>query len=107
MYKEDMIMSLNIEVKENQNQATYVLTGKLDTTTAPNLDAAIEEKIANLKEIVFDCKDLEYVSSAGLRVILKTQKTMNQQGSMKLTNVSDTIMEIFDITGFVDFLNIE
>jgi anti-sigma B factor antagonist len=102
-----MIMSLNIEVKENQNQATYVLTGKLDTTTAPNLDAAIEEKIANLKEIVFDCKDLEYVSSAGLRVILKTQKTMNQQGSMKLTNVSDTIMEIFDITGFVDFLNIE
>lgn len=100
-------MSLNIEVKENQNQATYVLTGKLDTTTAPNLDAAIEEKIANLKEIVFDCKDLEYVSSAGLRVILKTQKTMNQQGSMKLTNVSDTIMEIFDITGFVDFLNIE
>lgn len=100
-------MSLNIDVNTSQESATFVLSGKLDTTTAPNLDAAIEEKISGLKEIVFDCKDLEYVSSAGLRVILKTQKTMNQQGSMKLTNVSDTIMEIFDITGFVDFLNIE
>ncbi len=100
-------MSLNIDVNTNNESATFVLSGKLDTTTAPNLDAAIEEKISGLKEITFDCKDLEYVSSAGLRVILKTQKTMNQQGSMKLTNVSDTIMEIFDITGFVDFLNIE
>ncbi len=100
-------MSLNIDVNTSEGSATFVLSGKLDTTTAPNLDAAIEEKISDLKEIVFDCKDLDYVSSAGLRVILKTQKTMNQQGSMKLTNVSDTIMEIFDITGFVDFLNIE
>jgi anti-sigma B factor antagonist len=81
--------------------------GRLDTTTAPKLEAAIDDCIAGVEEFVLDCSGLEYVSSAGLRVILKTQKLMNTQGSMKLINVNDTIMEVFDITGFADILTIE
>lgn len=87
--------------------AALKIVGRLDTTTAPELEAAIDGCAAAIKELVLDCGGLEYISSAGLRVILKAQKLMNTQGSMKLTGVNETIMEIFDITGFADILTIE
>ena len=86
---------------------TLKIIGRLDTTTAPELEATIDACAAGIKELVLDCTALEYVSSAGLRVILKAQKLMNTQGTMKLTNVNETIMEVFDITGFADILTIE
>ena len=85
---------------------TLEIIGRLDTTTAPELEATIDGCIAGIKELVLDCEQLEYVSSAGLRVILKAQKLMNAQGTMKLTRVNETIMEVFDITGFADILTI-
>ena len=87
--------------------ASLKIIGRLDTTTAPELEATIDGCIAEIKELVLDCSELEYVSSAGLRVILKAQKLMNAQGTMKLTHVNETIMEVFDITGFADILTIE
>ena len=87
--------------------AALKIIGRLDTTTAPELEATIDGCVAGIKELVLDCSELEYVSSAGLRVILKAQKLMNAQGAMKLTNVNETIMEVFDITGFADILTIE
>ena len=83
------------------------IIGRLDTTTAPELEATIDGCVAGVQELVLDCSQLEYVSSAGLRVILKAQKLMNVQGNMKLTHVNETIMEVFDITGFADILTIE
>ena len=87
--------------------ATLKIIGRLDTTTAPELESTIDGCVDGIKELVLDCSELEYVSSAGLRVILKAQKLMNTQGTMKLTNVNETIMEVFDITGFADILTIE
>ena len=83
------------------------IIGRLDTTTAPELEATVDSCVQGLKELVLDCSALEYVSSAGLRVILKAQKLMNTQGAMKLTHVNESIMEVFDITGFADILTIE
>ena len=96
-----------IEKLSTDTGITLKITGRLDTTTAPELEATVDGCIAGLKELVMDCSELEYVSSAGLRVILKAQKLMNTQGSMKVTNVNETIMEVFEITGFADILNIE
>lgn len=98
---------MNIEKVVNVSDLTLKLAGRLDTTTAPNLETVIDESFDGIKTLVFDLADLEYISSAGLRVILKAQKIMNNQGSMKLINVNESIMEIFDITGFVDILTIE
>ncbi|MDO4746236.1 MAG: STAS domain-containing protein [Bacillota bacterium] len=98
---------MNIEKLIDKSVATLKITGRVDTTTAPEFEAAIDGCTEGLKELVLDCKALEYISSAGLRVILKAQKLMNTQGSMKLVNVNDTIMEVFDITGFADILTIE
>ena len=98
---------MNVERNVTGNITTIKVIGRLDTTTAPKLEAAIDDCIAGVEEFILDCSGLEYVSSAGLRVILKTQKLMNTQGSMKLINVNDTIMEVFDITGFADILTIE
>ena len=86
---------------------TLKIIGRLDTTTAPELEATVDGCIAGLKELVMDCSELEYVSSAGLRVILKAQKLMNAQGTMKVIHVNETIMEVFEITGFADILIIE
>ena len=91
---------------ENQ-KAVLTLKGKLDTTTAPELDKTINEIISDIKELVFDFADLQYISSAGLRVLLSAQKAMNARGEMKLKNVGETVMEIFDVTGFSDILTIE
>ncbi|MBR5478789.1 MAG: STAS domain-containing protein [Clostridia bacterium] len=98
---------MTIEKKINGEIATLVVCGRLDTATAPELEAEVDKVLPGLKELIFDMAGLEYISSAGLRVILKAQKTMNAQGSMRLTGVNDTIMEVFDITGFIDILTIE
>jgi anti-sigma B factor antagonist len=99
--------NMTIEKQLNGVVATIVVTGRLDTATAPELEKVVDEIVVGLKELIFDMTNLEYVSSAGLRVILKAQKIMNAQGSMKLTGVNDNIMEVFDITGFLDILTIE
>ena len=98
---------MKIEKAITGTAATLKIIGRLATTTAPELEATIDGCVAGIKELVLDCSELEYVSSAGLRVILKAQKLMNAQGAMKLTHVNETIMEVFDITGFADILTIE
>ena len=98
---------MTIEKKIIGDAATLIVSGRLDTQTAPELEAELDVTLSGLKELTFDMTNLEYVSSAGLRVILKAQKAMNVQGSMKLTGVNDSIMEVFDITGFLDILTIE
>ena len=98
---------MNIEKTQSGSDLVISLDGRLDTTTAPELEAVLDSGLGGVSELVFDFSELEYISSAGLRVILKAQKTMNTQGSMKLTHVNDEIMEVFDITGFVDILVIE
>ena len=98
---------MTIEKKINGDAVTLIVSGRLDTQTAPELEAELDAVLSGLKELTFDMTNLEYVSSAGLRVILKAQKAMNAQGSMKLTGVNDSIMEVFDITGFLDILTIE
>ena len=98
---------MTIEKKINNDVATLIVSGRLDTQTAPELENELDSTLIGLKELTFDFANLEYVSSAGLRVILKAQKAMNAQGSMKLTGVNDSIMEVFDITGFLDILTIE
>ena len=98
---------MTIEKVLNGESAKLVVVGRLDTQTAPELEKEIDDVVANIKELVFDMAGLEYISSAGLRVILKAQKIMNTKGSMKLVGVNDSIMEVFDITGFLDILTIE
>ena len=98
---------MTIEKTITGTAAALKIIGRLDTTTAPELEATIDGCVAGIKELVLDCGELEYISSAGLRVILKAQKLMNAQGNMKLTHVNETIMEVFDITGFADILTIE
>ena len=98
---------MTIEKTITNTSASLKIIGRLDTSTAPELEATIDGCVAGIKELVLDCSELEYVSSAGLRVILKAQKLMNAQGNMKLTHVNETIMEVFDITGFADILTIE
>ena len=98
---------MTIERNVNGAVVTLKIVGRLDTSTAPALEASIDGCTADIKELILDCGALEYVSSAGLRVILKAQKQMNARGSMKLIGVNETIMEVFDITGFADILTIE
>ena len=97
---------MTIEKTMNGAAVTLKIIGRLDTSTAPELEATVDGCIAGIRELVLDCEALEYISSAGLRVILKTQKQMQAQGSMKLVHVNETIMEVFDITGFTDILTI-
>ena len=98
---------LNIEKKDNAPALTLALTGRVDTTTAPELEAVIKQSLGGVTELTFDMAALEYISSAGLRVLLSAQKIMNRQGEMKLLHVSESIMEIFEVTGFSDILTIE
>ena len=98
---------MTIEKKINQEAVTLIVSGRLDTQTAPELEKELDAVLSGLKELTFDMTNLEYVSSAGLRVILKAQKVMNSQGSMMLTGVNESIMEVFDITGFLDILTIQ
>ena len=97
---------LNIEKKINGNELTVALTGRLDTTTAPELEAELKDSLDGVTALTMDMGALEYISSAGLRVLLSAQKIMSKQGEMKVTHVSETIMEIFEVTGFSDILTI-
>lgn len=100
-------MSLTIEKHLADTAAVVALGGRLDTSTAPELEAALAPLLPAITALTFDLEKLEYISSAGLRVILKVQKAMSQSGSMKLVHVPAAVMEVFDITGFLDFLTIE
>ena len=98
-----------MEINKNLNgdALEIKIIGRLDTTTAPALEAEVKNSLEGLKSIIFDLEGLEYISSAGLRVLLSAQKSMNKQGTMKLVNVNEVVMEVFEITGFVDVLTIE
>lgn len=98
---------MNITEKLNGNQLCIALEGRLDTTTAPELERVLAGSLDEITELTIDMSALEYLSSAGLRILLGAQKRMNKQGSMKVTNVNETIMEIFEVTGFADILTIE
>ena len=98
---------MTIEIKRNADETIIKLVGRLDTTTAPALDKTINQDIADTKNLVLDVKELEYISSAGLRVLLSAQKKMQKIGSMKVTNVREEVMEVFEMTGFADILTIE
>ena len=98
---------LNIVKSGESEKMVCALEGRLDTTTAPQLGAELKGALDGVKELVLDFAKLEYISSAGLRVLLAAQKTMSKQGSMKLIHVSDLVKEIFEVTGFVDILTIE
>ena len=98
---------LNINKTIENGKALFTLAGRLDTVTAPELEKELKGSLDGISELMLDFEKLEYVSSAGLRVLLAAQKTMNKQGSMKLKNVNETIMEIFEVTGFTDILTIE
>ena len=98
---------MTIEIKRNAEETMIELVGRLDTTTAPALDKTISNDIEGTKSLILDFKRLEYISSAGLRVLLGAQKKMQKLGSMKLINVCELVMEVFEMTGFADILVIE
>ena len=98
---------MTIEIKRNAEETAIELVGRLDTTTAPALDKTINDDIAGTKNLILDLKGLEYISSAGLRVLLGAQKKMQKIGSMKVINVCEAVMEVFEMTGFADILVIE
>ena len=98
---------MNIEVKKNTGEIIVEVAGRLDTTTAPTLDKTINENIIDVTNLILDLKGLTYISSAGLRVLLSAQKKMQQIGSMKVINVCEEVMEVFEMTGFADILSIE
>lgn len=98
-----------MEIAKNIHGTTAILSpkGRIDTTTAPEFDAAIQEVLPGATQLVIDLVDLAYISSAGLRALLAAQKAMSKQGKMIVRNVNDTIAEIFDVTGFMDILTLE
>ena len=98
---------LNIGKDKNAGALTLSLEGRLDTTTAPELENVVKSELEGVTALNVDMASLEYISSAGLRVLLSAQKAMNKQGSMTIKNASDDVKEIFDVTGFSDILNIE
>ena len=97
---------MEIAKKKNADNLEIALTGRLDTITAPQLEKELAASLTGVKELVMDFAKLEYISSAGLRVLLTAQKQMNAQGTMKVCNVNAGVMEVFEITGFVDVLTI-
>lgn len=100
-------MALNITKNVSGDSLELVLDGRLDTTTAPQLEVELTKGLDGVKTLTFDMEKLAYVSSAGLRVLLKAQKTMNKQGNMTIRNAGAEILEIFEVTGFDEILNIE
>ncbi len=98
---------MKIEKKAEGSKLTVALEGRLDTTTAPELEEALKGALAEVDDLTMDFSGLEYISSAGLRVLLATQKIMNKQGVMRVINVNEVVMDVFDVTGFADILTIE
>ena len=98
---------LNISKTQNDGVLTIELEGRLDTTSAPDLEAVVKSDLDGVKELIFEITKLEYISSAGLRTFLSAQKIMNRQGNMTVMHPSEEVQEIFDVTGFSDILNIQ
>ena len=98
---------MTIEKNVNGNELTIMVGGRLDTVTAPELEKEMKDSIEGVEKLVLDFASLDYISSAGLRVVLAAQKIMNKQGEMIVKNVNETVNEIFEITGFCDVLTIE
>ena len=98
---------MKIEKKAEGSILTVALEGRLDTTTAPELEEALKGSLDGVDNLTMDFSGLEYISSAGLRILLATQKIMNKQGKMRVTNVNEVVMDVFDVTGFADILTIE
>lgn len=98
---------MNIQKALSGAALTVALEGRLDTTTAPKLEEELRSSVGGITRLVFDVEKLEYISSAGLRVLLAMQKLMNRQGAMLLRNVNEAVMEVFEVTGFSDILRIE
>ena len=98
---------MTIQQIKNENALTVALEGRLDTMTAPELETTLKTALEGVEELTFDFEKLDYISSAGLRVLLAGQKTMNRQGSMKVVHANEIILEIFEVTGFSDILTIE
>ncbi|MCR4646226.1 MAG: STAS domain-containing protein [Oscillospiraceae bacterium] len=98
---------MTINKKKNGSSLVIALEGRLDTTTSPELEKVIKEETEDVNDLRFEMEKLEYISSAGLRVLLSAQKLMNKKGNMLITGCNDDIMEIFDMTGFTDILTIE
>lgn len=98
---------MTVEKNINGTSLLVTIAGRVDTTTAPILETSFRESIEGITELTMDFAGVEYISSAGLRVLLSAQKIMSKQGEMKIKNVSDDVMEIFEVTGFSDILTIE
>ena len=98
---------MEINQVKNGNQLTFQLVGRLDTTTAPELEEVLKTALNQVESLVFDFSGIEYISSAGLRILLSAQKVMNKQGKMVIQNVNDLVKEVFDMTGFSDILTLE
>ena len=98
---------MTINKQKNGSALTIALEGRLDTTTAPDLEKEIKSGLDGVTEMIMDFASLDYISSAGLRVLLSAQKLMSKQGSMKVTHVNEMVMEVFEVTGFADILTIE
>ena len=98
---------MTIDKKVNGTAMEIAIEGRLDTMTSPQLEEELKTSLDGITDLTFDFEKLEYISSAGLRVLLSAQKTMNKQGTMKIVHVSEPVMDVFDVTGFVDILTIE
>lgn len=98
---------MTITTKKENSTLTILVSGRLDTTSSPELEKTVTENLSGVTALIFDLSEMSYTSSAGLRVFLKSQKLMSSQGEMKLINVSEAVMEIFEMTGFTDILTIE
>jgi anti-sigma B factor antagonist len=98
---------MEFKTTKEDTKLTVAIAGRLDTLSAPDLEKGLEPELAGITDLVLDLKDLEYISSAGLRVLLATHKALSKKGGMKVTNVNEMIMEIFEVTGFCDILIIE
>ena len=98
---------MTINKQQNGSVLTIAVQGRLDTTTAPDLEKEIKSGLDGVTELIMDFEKLDYISSAGLRVLLSAQKVMSKQGSMKVVHVNDLVMEVFEVTGFTDILTIE
>lgn len=97
---------MNIQTKKENEALTICLEGRLDTSTAPQLEECVKSSLDGVKDLTLDLSALDYISSAGLRVLLTAQKMMNTKGQMRICGVNETVMEIFDITGFANILTI-
>jgi anti-sigma B factor antagonist len=98
---------MNIQQTKNEKSLTIAVEGRLDTMTAPELEEVLKNSLEGVEALTFDLGKLDYISSAGLRVLLSAQKTMNKQGTMKVLHANEIVMEIFEVTGFSDILTIE